>query len=348
MPLPSASNQSQLSARSVRRLAAAYGLGEVRAYRPIAAGYLNNNYIVETGRGRYFLKQYIRMPRASLMHQHRMLGGLQVLGLSVGMPLATDDGARFMTVNHRPVSIFPWIEGEHRDGPSLTVGACERVGELLGRAHRALEAVGGGAQQRYLLPPTDPARTLAMASRIRQQVDARPPGDPFDALAREHLDFVADQLSRPEHRAVDEPCLTVWQWTHGDFNAQNVFFGPDDTTTVIDWDKVRVQPRVLELLRTMYVWLVHPETGSLDLGQARGLFRGYLRQVPLGAEDVSEIVEYYWRLKLHGLWVLDWHYLQANATADVFELGTVGWLGWLRERRQELAVALEDEVRALT
>ena len=42
-------------------------------------------------------------------------------GLPVGAPLADERGQTFQTIDRRPVTVFPWIEGEHRPGSVLTV-----------------------------------------------------------------------------------------------------------------------------------------------------------------------------------------------------------------------------------
>jgi Ser/Thr protein kinase RdoA (MazF antagonist) len=343
MPLPSLTNQHALSARSVHWICEVYGLGEVAGYEALAAGYLNNNYRVETDRGCFFLKHHIKARRASLDEQHRLLGSLQEAGVPVAAPLADPYGRTHVTVSHRPVSVYAWIEGSHRSGPALTSEDCEAVGGLLGRVHRALAAMGDAAQQPFLLPPIQQERTLAKVREIRRRIDARQPRDAFDGLAEEWLDFMVDQLGQVERRAGDDPCLTVWQLTHGDFNPKNVLFGADGTMTIIDWDRVRVQPRWFELLRTLALWLIDTETGSISLEAARRMLRGYARQVPLEPELVPGLIEYYWQQMLNHLWILDWHYLQANPTADDLAASSLRWLRWLTAHRHELTEVLAGE-----
>lgn len=343
MPHPGLANQHRLSACSARRIAAVYGLGEIISFEPIAAGYLNQNYVVETGRGRYFLKHHVGMRQSDLRQQHRMLGALQAAGLPVAAPLADTHGQTFLTVDRRPLAIFPWVEGEHRPGNTLTDADCFEIGALLGRTHRALAETGNVAQQTFMLPPVRPDRTLARAFDLRHRVQAHQPPDPFDALAEECLDFTIDQVQGAEHATGLQPCLTTWQWTHGDFYSGNVLFGPDGTMTIIDWDRTRVQSRLFELIRAIVLWLAEQDTGRIDLQKVWSMMRGYASWVPVEPGVISEIVDYFWWSKLNDLWILDRHYLQADPIADDLLPTTLGWLRWLLAHRRTLAQALDDD-----
>ena len=109
MPLPSLTNQHALSARSVHWVCAIFGLGDVTRYEALATGYLNNNYRVETVRGRFFLKHHIKARRASLDEQHRLLGALQAAWVPAAVPLMDPYGRTYVTVSHRPVSAYAWV-----------------------------------------------------------------------------------------------------------------------------------------------------------------------------------------------------------------------------------------------
>ena len=346
MPHPGLASQRRLSVRSARQVCASYSLGEIVRFAPVAAGTLNLNYLVETSRGRYFLKHYVGMRRADLQQQHRLLGALQAAGLSVAAPVADQHGQTFMTISQRPLAVFPWIDGEHRPHSVVSDDDCHAIGALLGRTHLALAEAGADAQQTFMLPPIRVERTLARVSQLRQLVQAHQvllPGDPFDDVADACLDFTLDQLRQRARKEIgSQPCVTAWQWTHGDFHAGNVFFQPDGTLTLIDWDKARVQPRLFELIRAIVLWLADAQTGELDVHLAWSMMRGYAAWVPVEPRVLPQIVDYFWWSKLNDLWILDRHYVQADPIADGLLQPTLGFLRWLLDRRQILAEALED------
>lgn len=342
MPHPGLASQRRFSARSVRRVSASYGLGDVVRYAPIAAGTLNLNYRVETSRGRYFLKHHVSMRRSDLQQQHSLLRALHTAGLPVAAPLADEHGHSFLTIDRRPLTVFPWIEGEHRARGALTVDDCLAIGALLGRTHRALAETGAGEQQTFMLPPIRPERTLTRAYDLRRRVQAHEPRDPFDVLADACLDFTIGLVQGTRSEIGAQPCLTTWQWTHGDFHPGNVVFQPDGTMTLIDWDRARVQPRLFELIRSIVLWLADAQTGSIDLDQAWNMMRGYASWVHVEPGIIAEIVDYFWWSKLNDLWILDRHYVQADPIADGLLPSTLGWLRWLLAHRHILAQALDD------
>ena len=341
MPLPSAFQQPYLRADSVRRLAAAHGMGTVRRYVPLEAGYLNCNYRVETDSGHFFVKRHTRIRRSDLELQHRLLTTLQARGLSVGPPLPDRQGQTWTVVNHLPVTVFPWTAGEHRAGASLSERECVAVGQLLGRTHQLLAEVGGDQPQPFLLPPVRAEQSVRRAERLLEMARAHQPQDDFDGLAEAYLAFVIEQLRQAVHEPDAQPCLTGWQLTHGDFHQLNVIFGPDGGMTIVDWDRLRAQPRLSELVRSLVLWFHDPETGAVDLQRTAWVVRGYADRAPVEPGALAQIVDHFWRTKVADLWILDEHYLRGKQTADELLPSTLNWLRWLAEHRRAFGETLE-------
>lgn len=342
MPLPSALQQPKLRSDSVRRIAAAHGLGTVQRYEPLTAGYLNCNYRVETDAGPFFVKRHTRFYRAELRLQHRLLLTLQERGLSVGAPLPDRQGHTWTVVNHRPVTVVPWAVGEHRAGASLSQGECKALGELLGRTHLLLAELGEDQPQPFLLPSIRVAQAARRAQHLLQQIQAHQPADEFDRLAEAYLRFAIGQLHAYAGEADVLACLTRWQLTHGDFHQLNVIFGDDGGMTIVDWDRLRVQPRLVELVRALVLWLHDPQTGVVDVQRAQWVVEGYAARAPVEVGALASLVEHFWWSKLSDLWILDTHYQRGNTSADDLLPSTLAWLSWLAEYRRVFGEALEQ------
>jgi homoserine kinase type II len=341
MPLPSAVHEPCLRADSVRRLAVAHRLGTVKGYVPLTAGYLNCNYRVETDAGQYFVKRHIRIRRSDLKLQHQLLMTLQERGLPVGAPLRDQRGNSWTVVNHRPVAVFPWTVGEHRSGASLTKHECVALGELLGRTHQLLGEIGGDHPQPFLLPQIPIQQALKDARRLLHLARAHRPQDDFDQLATGYLSFTIEQLGAYRDASATQVSLTPWQLTHGDFHQWNVIFGSDGRMTVVDWDRVRVQPRLSELVRTLVLWLHDPDTGAIDVERACWIVQGYTAQVPVERGALAQMVEHYWWSKLTDLWIPQRHYERDDTVADELLARTLGWFRWLSRHREAFGQALE-------
>lgn len=341
MPLPSAAQQPYLRADSVRRIAAAHQLGTVQRYAPLPTGYLNGNYRVETDAGHFFVKRHTRIGLARLERQHRLLATLQTRGLSVGAPLRDRQGQTWTVVNHLPVEVCPWTAGGHREGASLTERECVALGGLLGQIHRLLDDLGGPQPQPFLLPPIPVQQALTQADHVLRLARAHAPHDAFDEVAEAYLTFTSEQLRAYHGKATADVCLTPWQLTHGDFHQWNVIFGPDGRLTVVDWDRVRVQPRLSELVRMLVLWLHDPATGIIDVERAGWVVQGYVGRVPVEPGALAQMVEFYWWNKLTDLWIPQRHYLRGDTGADDLLARTLGWFRWLREHRWAFGEVLE-------
>lgn len=342
MPLPSALQQPKLRSDSVRRIAAAHGLGTVQRYAPLEAGYLNCNYRVETDAGPFFMKRHTRFQRAELRLQHRLLMTLQARGLSVGAPLPDRQGRTWTVVNHRPVTVFPWTIGEHRAGASLSERECTALGALLGRTHLLLAELGEDQPQPFLLPSVRVKQSIRKAEQYLQQARAHQPSNDFDRLAEAYLRFAIGHFRAYTGEADVLACLTRWQLTHGDFHQGNVIFGDDGGMTIVDWDRLRVQPRLVELVRALVLWLHDPQTGVVDVQRAQWVVEGYAAQAPVEPSALAQLVEHWWWSKLADLWILDTHYQRGNSSADDLLPSTLAWLSWLAEHRRAFGEALEQ------
>lgn len=341
MPLPNPFQQPYLRADSVRRIAAAHGLGTVQQYTPLTAGYLNGNYRVETDAGQFFVKRHTRIRRTDLEAHHGLLLTLQARGLSVGAPLPDRQGQTWTVVNHLPVEVFPWTVGEHREGISLSERECVALGELLGQIHQLLDEFGGPQPQSFFLPTVPVQPALTQADRLLKLARAHQPQDDFDRVAEAYLTFTIEQLHGHPDGAAVETCLTPWQLTHGDFHQWNVIFGQDGQMTVVDWDRVRVQPRLSEVVRTLVLWLHDPATGAIDVERAGWVVRGYTSHAPVDQGALAQMVEHYWWNKLTDLWIPQRHYLRGNTGADDLLERTLGWFRWLAEHRRAFGESLE-------
>lgn len=341
MPPPGAPLQPKLRSDSVRRIAAAHRLGTVQRYTPVVGGYLNRSYRVETDAGYFFVKRHTRFHRAELRLQHRLLLTLQERGLSVGAPLPDRQGRTWTVVNHRPVSVFPWTIGQHRAGASLSESECTALGALLGRTHLLLAELGEDQPQPFLLPPIRVAQAARRAERLLQQVRAHQPSDDFDRLAEAYVRFAIGHFRAYAGEADVLACLTRWQLTHGDFHQLNVIFADDGGMTIVDWDRLRVQPRLVELVRALVLWLHDPQTGVVDVQRAEWVVEGYVAEAPVEPGALAQLVEHWWWSKLSDLWILDTHYQRGNPSADDLLPSTLAWLGWLAEHRHAFGEALE-------
>ncbi|WP_027941147.1 phosphotransferase enzyme family protein [Amycolatopsis taiwanensis] len=143
-------------------------------------------------------------------------------------PLRARDGATVVWVDGRPVSVWPYVEGEWPDADQPEVRT--QGARLLARLHRAL------ATHR---PPPRP-----VASFVETGLYGEPPHD-VPALADPWLDrWLADFHRRnPVHQPL-----------HGDFYTGNTLARDGRLVAVLDWDEAIVGAPELEVASAALEW----------------------------------------------------------------------------------------------
>jgi homoserine kinase type II len=113
-----------------------YELGELLAYKGIAEGVENSNFLVHTGRGYFILTLYEkRVAPGDLPFFLGLMEHLANKGLTCPQPVKNRRGAVLGMLGGRPAAIVTFLEGMWIRHPSA--GHCSAVGEAVAKLHRA-------------------------------------------------------------------------------------------------------------------------------------------------------------------------------------------------------------------
>src|SRR5579871_5688508 len=115
-----------------------YGTARLGPIEPVTASTINENYRVETAVGTLFVRCH--QPDATwdaVRLEQRALQWAGECGIPVIPPLAAGDGATIHPCDGGLISIFPWRPWRSFAEPRIGPLAAERLGEMLGRVHRA-------------------------------------------------------------------------------------------------------------------------------------------------------------------------------------------------------------------
>jgi homoserine kinase type II len=246
-----------------------YPIGQLRAARRAERGFVNENWILETTQGRYFVKR--RHPRlrepAMIQAQHDLIGWLRNAGFPAPTIVPTNAGESFLAVGGELYDVQLYIDGQpydpgrraHLEEAALTLARYHRL--VTGFAPEALCTLG------ELYSPAILRATLtSLAERWQLQQD----GD-LAKLQRQlqaHLASLENGLAG--HRPL--PHLVI----HGDYYADNLLFTGDRIAGVVDYDKARWQPRVVELAEAL-IYFASPRAGDFK----HLVYPGVLESEPL-------------------------------------------------------------------
>jgi homoserine kinase type II len=284
---------SELSEGELARVLGRYDLGGLTTARRVERGFVNENWIVETARGRYFLKRrhpHLRQPRI-IRAQHALIARLLQAGFPAPTVLRNNGGETLTVLDGEFYEIHGCIEGQpynhdrraHLKEAAVTLGRYHV--HVQGFAPRALRAQG------ELYSPTILRTNLAHLAKA-WRLDR----DPESVQAVRQLEAHAAVLAAGfvQHGAL--PHLVI----HGDYYAGNLLFEGNRIVGVVDYDKARWQPRVVELAEALIYFasprpgdlkhLVYP--GTLQWEPFIRFFRHYARVVALEAREARALPDY--------------------------------------------------------
>jgi len=249
--------EQPLSHCSLQSLIRQYDLGTLRSVHRLEQGFVNENWVVVTTHGRYFLKRRhpdLRDPEV-MSAQHALIQHLRKSGFPVPAILKHLQGKTFLELDGDFYEIHEYIEGE--------------PDEHSNEAHFNAAALWLGLYS--------PSRLSANLTKIREVWKL----DQDDSLIRIWLQLAAQAVALAGHFSEHEelPRLVI----HGDYHGGNLLFKGDRLVGVFDYDKARMQPRVVELAEALIYFastrpghlkhVVYP--GFLDLDKFGSFLRYY-------------------------------------------------------------------------
>ncbi|MFT3725110.1 MAG: homoserine kinase [Hyphomonadaceae bacterium] len=114
-----------------------YDLGPPLAFKGIAEGVENSNFLLETPKGRYILTVFEkRAKKEDLPFFMGMMGHLASKGFPAPLPVPAKDGNPLRTVQGKPAVICTFLQGMSPRRPDIE--QCRAIGQGLARFHASL------------------------------------------------------------------------------------------------------------------------------------------------------------------------------------------------------------------
>lgn len=131
---------TDLTDAELAKLLDAYDLGEPLAFKGIAEGVSNSNFILETKRGRFVLTIFERrFVESELPFFMRVMERCAERDFPAPRPLHTKDGGFLAYTHGKPACVVTWLSGVSPKTPTLA--HCRAIGAALARMHAALDGL---------------------------------------------------------------------------------------------------------------------------------------------------------------------------------------------------------------
>jgi homoserine kinase type II len=261
---------TDVAAEELGAFLAGYDIGELLAYKGIAEGVENSNFLVHTSQGNFILTLYEkRVAAADLPFFLNLIEHLAARGLTCPQPVRNRDGKVLGELARRPAAIVTFLDGMWIRRPRAA--HCAAVGEALARLHLAgadfpmtrrngLSVEGWRALFEFAAARADtvqPGLAAAIGSELRGLECVWPRGLPQGVI-------------------------------HADLFPDNVFFIGDRLSGLIDFYFACTDAFAYDVAVCLNAWCFEPDH-SYNVTKGRALLGGYMRQRALCAAEIEAL-----------------------------------------------------------
>jgi homoserine kinase type II len=208
-----------LDRRTATSVSESYGLGKLTKVTGIPVGSVNTLYLLETARGKFFLKIDETKSMVDAQRELELLQFLRTHGLRCPQPLIDRNGQLLRSYHGKPLSLSLPLPGKSLSELCLTPPHLTHVGQLLASLHLLSEHAPKSEENRFSFPGI---------VTLYQEVKERLPGH-FKQIVHILDDEIAYQQEYQDDRL---PKGLI----HGDLFADNLLFRGEKVVGLLDFE----------------------------------------------------------------------------------------------------------------
>jgi homoserine kinase type II len=245
-----------------------YDIGELLAYKGIAEGVENSNFLVHAGRGNFILTLYEkRVAAADLPFFLGLMEHLASRGITCPQPVKNRSGTVLGKIAGRPAAVITFLDGMWIRRPSSA--HCAALGEALAKLHLAGADFPGRRANALSVGGWRP-----LYETVATRCDTIQPG-----LAAGLAAELGD-LERSWPRDLPEGII------HADLFPDNVFFLGDKLSGLIDFYFACTDALAYDLAICLNAWCFEADH-SYNVTKGRSLLQAYAAVRPLAADECA-------------------------------------------------------------
>ena len=257
---------TDVAAEDLAAFLAGYDIGELLAYKGIAEGVENSNFLVHTSRGYFILTLYERRVAAKdLPFFLALMEHLHSRGITCPQPVKDKNGEVLGQVAGRPAAVITFLDGMWIRRPSA--GHCAALGEALAKLHLAGLDFGGKRANALSVEGWRPLYENCCGRANEVQRDLK-----------ESLLAELAHLERAWPRSLPQGVI------HADLFPDNVFFLGDKLSGLIDFYFACTDALAYDVAICLNAWCFETDH-SYNVTKGRSLLQAYAAVRPLSDEE---------------------------------------------------------------
>ncbi|MDJ0608735.1 MAG: homoserine kinase [Kiloniellales bacterium] len=261
---------TEVSDEELRAFLDGYDLGEVLAFKGIAEGVENSNYLLRTTAGSFILTLYEkRVAAEDLPYFLGLMEHLAARGIGCPTPVAGRDGETLRRLCNRPAAVITFLDG--LSPRRILPEQCRALGRALAELHLAGSDFPGHRANDLSVAGWRPLleASIARADEVRPGL-----GEALEAELRQH------EAAWP----ADLPAGVI----HADLFPDNVFFLGDRLTGIIDFYFACNDLFAYDIAVCLNAWCFEPDN-AFNITKARYLLRAYRAVRPITAAELEAL-----------------------------------------------------------
>ncbi len=292
-----------------------YGLGDVLDFSKIEEGALNENFLIATIKGKYFLKGIRSKAKERSNYIYNVERFMSENGIPAICRITDTDGQHEFIYDDACYTVYPFIDS---DRSHIYIDAdYERMGELLGKIHKVGNSNIPDNLKIHPFKITSQENKTKILNDYKDQIIRKDVHDSIDELFISYINLKLDSLEKLEDIGYPESDTLI----HGDYHAGNLLFDKDsrEIVGICDWEKTEYSPRAYELARSIfYICFSLGFNEDKGFNDAIPFVRGYMKSFPISKELLIEGLRL--RLRQTGLstWLEDGYYKDGNPKNNKF------------------------------
>ena len=257
---------TDVTADDLTQFLAGYEIGSLRAYKGIAEGVENSNFLVHTDAGNFILTLYEkRVAEADLPFFLALMEHLASRGITCPQPVKNKQGGVLGKIAGRPAAVVTFLDGLWIRRPNA--GHCAAVGGALAGLHLA------GADFKMRRP-----NALSIESWRGLYEQAKKRGDSVRPGLCAEITKELDALEQSWPRALPDGVI------HADLFPDNVFFLGDKLSGLIDFYFACTDTLAYDVAICLNAWCFEPDH-SYNVTKGRALLKAYAKTRALSAAE---------------------------------------------------------------
>jgi len=261
---------TDVAAEDLATFLAGYDIGELLAYKGIAEGVENSNFLVHTSRGYFILTLYERrVAERDLPFFLALMEHLASRGINCPQPVKNRAGETLGRLAGRPAAVVTFLDGMWIRRPSAA--HCAALGEALARLHLA------GADF-----PMRRENALSVAGWRQLYAACSERADEVQRNLKAALAAELDELEREWPRGLPQGVI------HADLFPDNVFFLGDKLSGLIDFYFACTDTLAYDVAICLNAWCFEIDQ-SYNVTKGRALLANYARVRALSAQEWEKL-----------------------------------------------------------